>query len=147
LEEVLRRLSVLAPNGSSAASLENGTISWCSDGEPTQTVPLSGFKDRVGLARAREMVLFGRQYTTEELLSLGIAQQALSRCLAKRCVEPSGRACPALGCHLDARLPLPDPEGVVTSTAVPAGCHQVPPRPEVAVDHRVRREEPLCLLA
>lgn len=31
----------------------------------------------VGLARAREMVLLGRQYTGEELLALGIAQQLL----------------------------------------------------------------------
>ncbi len=43
--------------------------------------------------------------------------------------------------------PLPDPEGVVTSTAVPVCCHQVPPRTEVIVDHAVCREEPLCLLA
>ena len=46
-------------------------------------------------------------------------------------------ACVTSRCHLDACLLPPDPEGLVTRTAVLIGGHQVPPRTEVAVDHGV----------
>ena len=46
---------------------------------------------------------------------------------------------------LDAGLLAPDPEGLVAGTAVLHGGHQVPPRSEIAVDHGVRRQEPLRL--
>src|SRR3712207_700766 len=48
--------------------------------------------------------------------------------------------------HLGAGLLPPHPEGLGAGAAVPGGAHQVPPRTEVAVDHGVRREEPLGLL-
>ncbi len=41
------------------------------------------------------------------------------------------------GCHLDARLLAPDPEGLVAGATELSGGHQVPPRAEVAVDHGV----------
>jgi hypothetical protein len=42
--------------------------------------------------------------------------EALSRCLAIRRDEPSGRACATSRCYLHARPPLPDPEGVHQAT-------------------------------
>jgi TRAP transporter 4TM/12TM fusion protein len=39
--------------------------------------------------------------------------------------------------NLDARLLLPDPERLGPGRAVLNGCHQMPPRTEVAIDHRV----------
>ena len=42
---------------------------------------------------------------------------------------------------LGARLLLPDLEGFGTNTTILIGGHQVSARTEVAVDHRVRREE------
>ena len=50
------------------------------------------------------------------------------------------------GSGLDTGLLPPDAEGLITSSAVSAGVHQVPTRTEVAVDDRVRREEALGVL-
>jgi hypothetical protein len=49
-------------------------------------------------------------------------------------------------CDPDTRLLPPESEGLVTRAAVLIGGHQVPPRPEAAVDHGLRREESLRLL-
>jgi enoyl-CoA hydratase/carnithine racemase len=46
-------------------------------GLPYRLEDIEKVVDVVGLARAREMVLLGRQYAGEEVLSLGIAQQLL----------------------------------------------------------------------
>ena len=46
---------------------------------------------------------------------------------------------------MDARLLSPDPEHLGASTAVASGGHQMPPRPEMTVDHAVRGEESLRL--
>ena len=51
-------------------------------GLPYRLEDIEKVVDVVGLARAREMVLLGRQYGGEELLSLGIAQQLLPDLLA-----------------------------------------------------------------
>jgi hypothetical protein len=40
-------------------------------------------------------------------------------------------------CNLDARLLPPDPEGLGADIPVLNGCHQMPPRTEVAIEHRV----------
>jgi hypothetical protein len=49
-----------------------------------------------------------------------------------------------LCCLADADLLLPDAERLGASAAIASGGHEMTSRPEVAVDHRVRREEPLC---
>ncbi len=46
-------------------------------GLPYRLEDITKVVDVVGLARARQMVLLGRQYAGEELLALGIAQQVL----------------------------------------------------------------------
>ena len=49
-------------------------------------------------------------------------------------------------CRRDTRSLPSDPESLVARTAVLIGGHQAPPWTEVAIDHRVSREEPLSLL-
>ena len=51
----------------------------------------------------------------------------------------------SLSRHLDARFLSPNPKRVSPSTAILNGGHQVAPRSEVAIDHGMRGEEPLCL--
>jgi hypothetical protein len=46
---------------------------------------------------------------------------------------------------VDADLLPPDPECPRASSAIGGRGHEVPSRPEVAVDHRVHRQESLCL--
>jgi hypothetical protein len=43
------------------------------------------------------------------------------------------------------RYLLPDAERPGASAAIASGAHERTSWPEVTVDHRVRREEPLCL--
>ena len=47
--------------------------------------------------------------------------------------------------HLDARLLPPDLASLIARAAVLFGSHKVPPRTEVTIDQRVRRQEPLGL--
>ena len=46
---------------------------------------------------------------------------------------------------MDTGLLSPDAERPGTSAPAPSSSHEMAPRPEVTVDHRVRREEPLGL--
>jgi hypothetical protein len=46
---------------------------------------------------------------------------------------------------MDAGFLSPSPERVRANASI-AGCgHEMAPRPEMTVDHHVRRQEPLCL--
>ena len=47
--------------------------------------------------------------------------------------------------HLGTRLLPPDPKGFSALTPILIGNHQVPPWTEVAIDYRVRRQEPMGL--
>jgi hypothetical protein len=47
---------------------------------------------------------------------------------------------------MDASLLSPNSERLRPSAPIPGGRHQMAPRPEVTVDHGVRREELLRLL-
>jgi len=49
-------------------------------------------------------------------------------------------------CLTDAGLLSPSPERLRASASI-AGCgHEMASRPKVAIDHRMRRQEPLCLV-
>ena len=48
-------------------------------------------------------------------------------------------------CSMDAGFLSPSPERLRANASI-AGCgHEMAPRPEVTVDHRMRRQKPLCL--
>jgi hypothetical protein len=66
----------------------------------------------------------------------------VNRCAGMRRLQ---RGLWASRCLADADLLPPDPECPRASSAIGGRSHEVPSRPEVAVDHRVRRQEPLCL--
>jgi hypothetical protein len=50
-------------------------------------------------------------------------------------------------CMLDAGLLSPDPEGLGADASINGCAHEMAPRPEVAVDHGMGGQEPLCLNA
>jgi hypothetical protein len=53
--------------------------------------------------------------------------------------------CATLCRHIGAGLLSPDPEGPRASMTVGVGCHQMPTRTEVTIDHGVHRQKPLSL--
>ncbi len=48
-------------------------------------------------------------------------------------------------CSMDAGFLSPSPEGLRANASIAGPGHEMAPRPEMTVDHRVRRQEPLCL--
>ena len=61
-----------------------------------------------------------------------------------RCEDVCGQS-EGDSCSMDAGFPSPSPEGLRADASI-AGCgHEMAPRPEITLDHRVRRQEPLCL--
>ncbi len=71
---------------------------------------------------------------------LGLCDRLAGYCQVVGLMDAFGRAARHLSClrgHLDARLLPPDPEGLGTGIAVLSSRHQVPPRTEMAIDHRV----------
>jgi hypothetical protein len=46
---------------------------------------------------------------------------------------------------MDAGLLSPSPERICANASIAGGGHEMAPRPEMTVDHRVRRQEPLCM--
>ena len=61
-------------------------------------------------------------------------------CQVAGLMDAFDRAARHLSClrrHLDARLLPPDPESLGTGIAVLSSRHQMPPRTEMAIDHRV----------
>jgi len=76
------------------------------------------------------------------------AQPAPRHCQVNRRGDVCGqtKGCSELSrCLRDAGLLSPSPERLRTNASI-GGCgHEMAPRPEVTVDHRVRRQEPLCL--
>jgi hypothetical protein len=82
---------------------------------------------------AKRVIRWGRSWRVE-LGSGGWSCQVVGL------MDALDRAARHLSClrgHLDARLLPPDPEGLGTGIAVLSSRHQVPPRTEMAIDHRV----------
>ena len=69
-------------------------------------------------------------------------------CQVNRCEDVCGQSegdSEPSRCSMDAGFLSPSPEGLRANASI-AGCgHEMAPRPEVAVDHRMRRQKPLCL--
>jgi hypothetical protein len=76
------------------------------------------------------------------------AQHSQWHCQVNRCGDVCGQSEGDIGpsrCLMDAGLLSPSPEHLRANPSI-AGCgHEMSPRPEMTVDHRVRRQEPLCL--
>ena len=69
-------------------------------------------------------------------------------CQVNRCEDVCGQSegdSEPSRCSMDAGFLSPSPEGLRANASI-AGCgHEMAPRPEVTVDHRMRRQKPLCL--
>jgi hypothetical protein len=65
---------------------------------------------------------------------------------AKTCAGKSEGDSEPSRCSMDAGFLSPSPEGLRANASIAGGGHEMAPRPEVTVDHRMRRQKPLCLV-
>ena len=75
-------------------------------------------------------------------------EREIRHCQVNRCEDVCGQSegdSEPSRCSMDAGFLSPSPEGLRANASI-AGCgHEMAPRPEVIVDHRMRRQKPLCL--
>ena len=136
--EVPFDLFVIAIDRNDANALTHGTMLYRHAGEDklkpvtgeTQILDVEIANDEIRLRRTVVFKIHGRHCQ-------------VNRC-GDVCGQSEGDSEPSR-CLMDAGLLSPSPERLCANASIAGGGHEMAPRPEMTVDHRVRRQEPLCL--
>ena len=136
--EVPFDLFVIAIDRNDANALTHGTMLYRHAGEDklkpvtgeTQILDVEIANDEIRLRRTVVFKIHGRH------------------CQVNRCGDVCGRSegdSEPSRCLIEAGLLSPSPERLCANASIAGGGHEMAPRPEMTVDHRVRGQEPLCL--